>query len=296
MRNVQNIQRGTSSEIRKLNTNEASLRLLNSMLNLRNNINTIHSRTYLLYDLRQFFEEVSGIVPNSHETHSRNNQYRKDTALQLKRQYGITFDVTVVQHLIGNGINYNTVRLYREMVGLPGSFICDIRYNDKSVYEKKVLIFICFEVTVHYKRFLHILHQKFVSVVTEGSLILGERPFHVTCKEETILRDMLLELNDSCEQYGMKINGNKTKTMVIGRNLKKQQELLQLRQADKQTHRKSNQKAVKETWRTHIVDEDPAVIRSAVISEQIDSQCRHVTSVSIRHATCGSEVASLDGA
>ncbi|KAJ4449710.1 hypothetical protein ANN_01114 [Periplaneta americana] len=33
-------------------------------------------------------------------------------------------------------------------------------------------------------------------------------------KEETILRDILLELNDSCEQYGMKINANKTKTMV----------------------------------------------------------------------------------
>ncbi|KAJ4435316.1 hypothetical protein ANN_17926 [Periplaneta americana] len=36
-----------------------------------------------------------------------------------------------------------------------------------------------------------------------------------------ILRDMLLELNDSCEQYGMKINANKTKTMVIGRKIKK---------------------------------------------------------------------------
>ena len=32
---------------------------------------------------------------------------------------------------------------------------------------------------------------------------------------------MLLELNDSCEQYGMKINANKTKTMVIGRKVKK---------------------------------------------------------------------------
>ncbi|KAJ4441173.1 hypothetical protein ANN_11024 [Periplaneta americana] len=29
--------------------------------------------------------------------------------------------------------------------------------------------------------------------------------------EETILKDMLLELNDSSEQYGMKINANKTK-------------------------------------------------------------------------------------
>ncbi|KAJ4434024.1 hypothetical protein ANN_16343 [Periplaneta americana] len=39
--------------------------------------------------------------------------------------------------------------------------------------------------------------------------------------EETRLRDMLLELNDSCEQYGMKINANKTKTMVIGRKIQK---------------------------------------------------------------------------
>ncbi|KAJ4435840.1 hypothetical protein ANN_18459 [Periplaneta americana] len=33
-------------------------------------------------------------------------------------------------------------------------------------------------------------------------------------ESEMILRDMLLELNDSCEQYGMKINANKTKTMM----------------------------------------------------------------------------------
>ncbi|KAJ4433869.1 hypothetical protein ANN_16182 [Periplaneta americana] len=37
--------------------------------------------------------------------------------------------------------------------------------------------------------------------------------------EEMILRDMLLELNDSCEQYGMKINTNKT--IVIERKIKK---------------------------------------------------------------------------
>ncbi|KAJ4450793.1 hypothetical protein ANN_02223 [Periplaneta americana] len=40
-------------------------------------------------------------------------------------------------------------------------------------------------------------------------------------KEETILKDMLLELNDRCEQYGMKINANKTKTMVVARKIKK---------------------------------------------------------------------------
>ncbi|KAJ4434231.1 hypothetical protein ANN_22779 [Periplaneta americana] len=39
-------------------------------------------------------------------------------------------------------------------------------------------------------------------------------------EEETILRDMLQELNDSCEQYGMAINAKKTKTMVIGKKNK----------------------------------------------------------------------------
>ncbi|KAJ4445821.1 hypothetical protein ANN_12506 [Periplaneta americana] len=39
--------------------------------------------------------------------------------------------------------------------------------------------------------------------------------------EEMILRDMLLELNDSCEQYGMKVNANKTKIMVIGGKIQK---------------------------------------------------------------------------
>ena len=32
---------------------------------------------------------------------------------------------------------------------------------------------------------------------------------------------MLMELNDICEDYGMKININKTKIMVIGRKPKK---------------------------------------------------------------------------
>ncbi|KAJ4449321.1 hypothetical protein ANN_00719 [Periplaneta americana] len=40
-------------------------------------------------------------------------------------------------------------------------------------------------------------------------------------EEEMILKDMLLELNDSCEQYGMKVNINKTKSMVIGRRIQK---------------------------------------------------------------------------
>ncbi|KAJ4431030.1 hypothetical protein ANN_19623 [Periplaneta americana] len=38
-------------------------------------------------------------------------------------------------------------------------------------------------------------------------------------EEEMILKDMVLELNDISEQYGMKINANKRKSMVIGRNI-----------------------------------------------------------------------------
>ena len=36
-----------------------------------------------------------------------------------------------------------------------------------------------------------------------------------------MLKNMLMELNDRCEDYGMKININKTKTMVTGRKPKK---------------------------------------------------------------------------
>ncbi|KAJ4443683.1 hypothetical protein ANN_05358 [Periplaneta americana] len=39
--------------------------------------------------------------------------------------------------------------------------------------------------------------------------------------KEMIPRDILQELNESSEQYGMKINANTTKTMVIGRKIKK---------------------------------------------------------------------------
>ncbi|KAJ4448744.1 hypothetical protein ANN_00135 [Periplaneta americana] len=46
-------------------------------------------------------------------------------------------------------------------------------------------------------------------------------------EEQMILKDMLLELNDSCEQYGMKVNANKTKTMVIGRKAKKHHNSMQ---------------------------------------------------------------------
>ena len=36
-----------------------------------------------------------------------------------------------------------------------------------------------------------------------------------------MLKNMLMELNDRCEDYGMKLNINKTKAMVIGRKPKK---------------------------------------------------------------------------
>ena len=40
-------------------------------------------------------------------------------------------------------------------------------------------------------------------------------------EDERMLKSLLMELNDRCEDYGLKININKTKTMVIGRNPKK---------------------------------------------------------------------------
>ena len=36
-----------------------------------------------------------------------------------------------------------------------------------------------------------------------------------------MLKNMLMELNDRCEDYGMMININESKTMVIGRKPKK---------------------------------------------------------------------------
>jgi len=40
-------------------------------------------------------------------------------------------------------------------------------------------------------------------------------------ENENIMNRMLAELNESCEKYGMKINANKTKSMMIGRNPRK---------------------------------------------------------------------------
>ena len=40
-------------------------------------------------------------------------------------------------------------------------------------------------------------------------------------EDERILKNMLMELNERCEDYGIKININETKAMVIGRKPKK---------------------------------------------------------------------------
>ena len=37
-------------------------------------------------------------------------------------------------------------------------------------------------------------------------------------EDERMLKNMSLEQNDRCEDYGMKININKTKTTIIGKN------------------------------------------------------------------------------
>ena len=40
-------------------------------------------------------------------------------------------------------------------------------------------------------------------------------------EDERTLKNMLIDLNDRCENYGIKININETKAMVIGRKPKK---------------------------------------------------------------------------
>ena len=40
-------------------------------------------------------------------------------------------------------------------------------------------------------------------------------------EDERMLKNILMELNDRCEDYGMKINITKTKAMIIGRKPKK---------------------------------------------------------------------------
>ena len=48
-------------------------------------------------------------------------------------------------------------------------------------------------------------------------------------EDERMLKNMLMELSDRCEDYGMKINISKTKTMVIGRKPKKIDSLYELK-------------------------------------------------------------------
>ena len=40
-------------------------------------------------------------------------------------------------------------------------------------------------------------------------------------EDEMMLKNMLMELNVKCEDYGMKVNINKTKSMVIEENHRK---------------------------------------------------------------------------
>ncbi|KAJ4444695.1 hypothetical protein ANN_06492 [Periplaneta americana] len=82
---------------------------------------------------------------------------------------------------------------------------------------------------VDWNKLMGILKKIGVDWKNMGGVIVGGR--RIKCirftndmalaEEKVILRDMLLDLNDRCEQYGMKINANKTKTMVIGRKIKK---------------------------------------------------------------------------
>ena len=63
-----------------------------------------------------------------------------------------------------------------------------------------------------------------------GGVNIGERRIKcirfaddmaLLAEDERILKNMLLEPNDRCEDYGRKINISKTKAMVIGRKQKK---------------------------------------------------------------------------
>ena len=43
----------------------------------------------------------------------------------------------------------------------------------------------------------------------------------LVAEDQRMLKNILMELNERCEDYGMKINISKTKAMVIGRKPKK---------------------------------------------------------------------------
>ena len=54
-------------------------------------------------------------------------------------------------------------------------------------------------------------------------------------EDERMLKNMLMELNERCEDYGLKINISETKAMVIGRKPKKIIYELMVNQLDKWT-------------------------------------------------------------
>ena len=66
-------------------------------------------------------------------------------------------------------------------------------------------------------------------LTTGGVNIVGRRikcvifadDMALLAEDERMLKNMLMELNDRCEDYGMKININKTKAMDIGRKPKR---------------------------------------------------------------------------
>ncbi|KAJ4432760.1 hypothetical protein ANN_21398 [Periplaneta americana] len=67
----------------------------------------------------------------------------------------------------------------------------------------------------------HLVSRSYAPTVTPHNIIRFADDIALLAEKKT-LRDMLVELNGSCEQYEMKINANKTKTMVVGGKLKKQ--------------------------------------------------------------------------
>ena len=54
-------------------------------------------------------------------------------------------------------------------------------------------------------------------------------------EDERMQKNMLKELNDTCEDYGMKININKMKAMVIGRKPNKIDVQLKMNPSNKRT-------------------------------------------------------------
>ncbi|KAJ4445475.1 hypothetical protein ANN_07283 [Periplaneta americana] len=112
----------------------------------------------------------------------------------------------------------------------------------KCLKELKYVAFITYPVQNLLGGFSEECFQNMGGVIVAGRRIKCIRfadDMALLAEEETILRDMLLELNDSCEQYGMKINANKTKTMSVA-----------LYEAETWTLRRSEEKRIEafEMW------------------------------------------------